>query len=397
MLLKKAYSGISPKIWLLALVMLINRAGTMVIAFLSIYATQKLQFSVEYAGYVMMCFGFGSIVGAYVGGKLTDVFGFFVVQFLSLFIGGLIFFWIAEISNFPMLCFGIFVLAVFGESYRPANTASISHFSTAESRTRSYSLVRLAINLGWAMGPVLGGYFATRNYKYLFWVDGISNIMAAILVLYFLKSKYVPRIKLSKEDKLQNKKESAFRDGHFMLFMLFTTLYAIIFYPLFTVLPIYYKSSLHFSEQHIGILMGINGLLVAGLEMLIIYKVENKFSKLQFICLGAFLVVINYMIFTGFISFGWMIVGIVFATLSEIFAMPFMNSFSVERAKTHNTGQYSAVYAMSWSVAQIVSPVLGTQVISKFGYQSLWLLFGAIGVVATTGFYFMSKHKTMSD
>ena len=395
MLFKKAYGGISPKIWLLALVMFINRAGTMVVAFMTVYTTQKLHFSIENAGFVMMSFGFGAILGSYIGGKLTDIFGYFFVQFGSLFIGGLLFFVVAEIQTFEMLCISVFILSAFGEAYRPANSVSIAHLSTPESFTRSISLVRLAINLGWAMGPVLGGFFATRNYKYLFWADGVTNILAAIIVLIFLRSKYIKKAKISKAEAKLNRAESPWKDGFFMVFMLFTTIYVMSFSPLFVVLPVYYKEVCSMSEFQIGVLMGINGLLVALVEMLIIYKVEGKYGKLQLIGFGCFLLVVNYLIYMNFTAYAWMLIGITFATFSEIFAMPFMNSFSLERAKSHNQGQYSAVYSMSWPVAQISSSLLGTQVIGRFGYDALLLVLGGLAVLATLGFFILSQRRAI--
>ncbi len=391
MLLKNAYGGLSPKIWLLALVMLINRAGTMVVAFMTVYTTQKLHFSIENAGFVMMSFGFGAILGSYLGGKLTDIFGYFFVQFGSLFIGGLLFFVVAEIQTFELLCLATFILSAFGEAYRPANSVSIAHLSTPETFTRSISLVRLAINLGWAVGPVLGGIFATRDYKYLFWADGVTNILAAIIVLIFLHSKYIKKAKISKAEAKLNRAESPWRDSTFMIFMVFTTIYVMAFSPLFVVLPVYYKEICNMSELQIGLLMGINGLLVALVEMLIIYKLEGKYTKLQLITFGCFLLVVNYIIYLNFTAYAWMLIGITFATFSEIFAMPFMNTYSIERAKSHNQGQYSAVYAMSWPVAQIGSSLLGTQVIAGFGYTTLLLLLGGLAVVATAGFYILEK------
>jgi predicted MFS family arabinose efflux permease len=393
MYLKKAYGGLSPKIWLLALVMLINRAGTMVVAFMTVYTTQKLHFSIENAGFVMMSFGLGAILGSYVGGKLTDIFGYFLVQFGSLFIGGVLFFVVAEIQSFELLCFSVFILSAFGEAYRPANSVSIAHLSTPETFTRSISLVRLAINLGWAVGPVLGGLFATKDYKYLFWADGITNIFAAVIVFLYLKTEFVKKEKLSKIEAAKNKNESPWRDGFFMIFMFFTTLYLMSFSPLFTVLPVYYKEVCEMSEFQIGILMGLNGLLVALVEMLIIYKVDGKFDRLQLIGFGCFLLVINYLVYIYFTAYSWMLVGIIFGTFSEIFAMPFMNTFSVERAKSHNQGQYSAVYAMSWPVAQIGSSLLGTQIIAKFGYHVLILFLGGLAVVSTAGFYYLAANK----
>ena len=70
-----AYTGLSRNTWYLTIVMLINRSGTMVIPFMTIYCTQKLHFTLTQAGFVMGLFGFGAIVGALIGGRVTDKFG----------------------------------------------------------------------------------------------------------------------------------------------------------------------------------------------------------------------------------------------------------------------------------------------------------------------------------
>jgi predicted MFS family arabinose efflux permease len=390
MLLKNAYSGISPKIWLLALVMFINRAGTMVVAFMTVYTTQKLHFSIENAGFVMMSFGFGAILGSYLGGKLTDIFGHFFVQFGSLFIGGLLFFVVAEIQTFELLCVATFILSVFGEAYRPANSVSIAHLSTPETFTRSISLVRLAINLGWALGPVLGGFFATRDYRYLFWADGITNILAALIVLIFFQSKYVKKTKISKAEAKLNRAESPWRDSTFMIFMAFTTIYVMSFSPLFVVLPVYYKEICLMSEFQIGLMMGINGLLVALLEMFIIYKLEGKYTKLQLITFGCFLLVVNYVIYLNFTVYAWMLIGIIFASFSEIFAMPFMNTFWTSRSNDSNRGEYAALYTISWSVAQIIGPLYGSFLVEFGGYSLYWWTISGICMLTASGFFLLN-------
>jgi MFS family permease len=336
MLFKKAFSGLSSKIWLLALMMLINRSGTMVVAFMIIYTTQKLHFTIEQAGVVMMCFGIGAIAGSYLGGKLTDKFGFFYVQFCSLLLGGLLFFVVAQIQTFEILCGTVIILAIFGEAYRPANAVSIAHFSTAQNITRSISLVRMATNLGWALGPVMGGYFATKSYTYLFWTDGATNILAAGMVLFFLKSPKKTKEKLSTAEAKSNKLESPWRDKIFLLFILFSVFYILSFSPIFTVLPAYYKEICGMSEFQIGVLMGLNGLMVAVFEMVLIFKLEGKYTALNFITFGCFLLVINYLIYLNFTTYALMLLGISFSTFSEIFALPYMNTFSIGRAKTHN-------------------------------------------------------------
>lgn len=88
-LYKKAYGGLSSGTWWLSLVMLVNRMGTMVIPFMTIYLTQKFGVSIAMAGFVMTVFGLGAITGALIGGKLVDTIGYFYVQLMALIGGGI--------------------------------------------------------------------------------------------------------------------------------------------------------------------------------------------------------------------------------------------------------------------------------------------------------------------
>src|SRR5437868_3514850 len=90
-LYKKAYTGLSRNTWYLSLVMLINRSGTMVIPFMTMYCTLQLGFTILQAGFVMALFGAGAITGALIGGRITDRIGFYPMQVASLFMGGCMF------------------------------------------------------------------------------------------------------------------------------------------------------------------------------------------------------------------------------------------------------------------------------------------------------------------
>src|SRR3984957_5787206 len=179
-LYKNAYSGLSRSTWLLSLVMLVNRSGTMVIPFMTIYLTQpSMGYSIGQAGFVMGLFGLGAVCGGFIGGKLTDKIGFHRVQLITLTGGGIMFMVLGQMKTLPLICAVTFALSLVNEAFRPANSTAIAHFSKEENRTRSYSLNRLAINLGWSAGATLGGILASINYHLLFWVDGATNIAAA--------------------------------------------------------------------------------------------------------------------------------------------------------------------------------------------------------------------------
>jgi predicted MFS family arabinose efflux permease len=172
-LYRNAFSGISKPVWWLSLVMLVNRSGTMVIPFLTVYLIGK-GYSLTQAGLVMAAFGAGAIFGGFIGGKFTDRFGFFAVQIGSLFLNGMLFIVLSYMQTLLQIGVCIFILSSLGEAFRPANAAAIAFYSNDSNRTRCYSLNRLAINLGWAIGPAIGGILASINYNLLFWTDGIT-------------------------------------------------------------------------------------------------------------------------------------------------------------------------------------------------------------------------------
>jgi predicted MFS family arabinose efflux permease len=185
-LYRDAYRGLPAPVWLLGGVMLINRSGTMVLPYLTLYLTQHLHYSVTEAGLVMAVYGAGALVGTFLGGRLSDQFGFYPVQFLSLLISGFFLIFLQYAQNFYTMCGVVFIYTLLGDAFRPAVSSAVAYYSSPENRTRAYSLNRLAINLGWSLGGGLGGYLAGIDYRLLFWVDGVTCIVAAGVLRFYL-------------------------------------------------------------------------------------------------------------------------------------------------------------------------------------------------------------------
>ena len=166
------FRGLSKEVWWLAFITLINRAGTMVIPFLSLYLTKSLDFSLSDVGWIMSSFGLGSVVGTWFGGKLTDKVGYYKVMLVSLLGTGIAFIAMQYVTTFQGFCASIFLLMLIADAFRPAMFVALSAYSKPENKTRSVTLIRLAINLGFSAGPAIGGIIITGlGYPFLFWVD----------------------------------------------------------------------------------------------------------------------------------------------------------------------------------------------------------------------------------
>lgn len=388
---RNAYAGLSKETWLLSLIMLINRSGTMVVPFMTLYLTSKeMGFSVGEAGYVFGLFGAGAFSGAWLGGRLTDRIGFYPVQLFTLITGGLLFLVLGQMKTYPLICLFTFLLSFVNEAFRPANSTAIAFYSKTENRTRSYALNRLAINLGWAVGSGLGGVLASINYELLFWVDGFTNIAAAFLMWILLKpAGYIPTPQTPAE-KAETK--PAYRDKVFMLFIGATVLFASCFFQLFTNLPVYFERELHLSKPFIGLLMAFNGILIAIVEMVLIYRLEGKRPIMFYIMRGIVLVALSFLLLNlpgigALIAFTMIIT----VTFGEILSMPFMNSYWITRTNLSNRGQYAALYTMAWSAAQTLGPMGGAQVVQHGGFRLLWFITG--GICLGAAFWFRELDK----
>lgn len=383
-----AYSGLSKPTWLLSLVMLVNRSGTMVIPLMTIYLTQpSMGYSIAQAGLVMGIFGLGAICGGFLGGKVTDLLGFHRVQLVTLAGGGILFMILGQMKSYPLICLCTFLLSLVNEAFRPANSTAIAHYSKEENRTRSYSLNRLAVNLGWAVGGAIGGILASINYHLLFWVDGVTNIVAAVLLHYFLTGEAEQSAVIQQEGPDRAPAVPAYRDKIYLRFIGCTILYAACFFQLFTILPVYYKKVLQMPEYMIGLLMAMNGIFITLFEMVLVFKLEGKRGNLFYIFNGVLLVSLSFLLLNIIpLSIWSAFFCMLFMTVGEIMSMPFMSSYWIARTVKANRGQYAGLNTIAWSVAQALAPLGGAQVAEHLGFRTLWWIIAGLCSLAALGF-----------
>lgn len=382
---QNAYRGLSRETWLLSFIMLINRSGTMVVPFMTLYLTRpEMGYTVGEAGIVFGFFGAGAFSGAWLGGKMTDRFGFYPVQLITLTGGGILFFILGQMNAYPLICLFTFLLSFVNEAFRPANSTAIAFYSREENRTRSYAVNRLAINIGWAVGSALGGYLAGINYQLLFWVDGFTNISAALLLWVLLRPAAFQPANQAKSTVVT---KPAYRDKDYMFFVIITVVFATCFFQLFTNLPVFFRKDIHLTELQIGVIMAANGILIALIEMVIVYKLEGRRKNQFYFSIGVLFIGISFLLLNlpgaGLITCFTMILVV---TFGEILALPFMNSYWISRTHSGNRGQYAAIYTMAWSVAQTLGPAGGAQIAQRWGFAALWWGVGGLCLLSALAF-----------
>lgn len=366
----------------------------MVLLFTSLYLTRELGFTIGQAGLVMSFYGIGSVLGSYAGGWLTDRKNYFDIMFFSLISSGLILLLLLFATSIVTIASVIFMNAFAADMFRPANSAAIAAYSTPENRTRSVSLVRLAINLGFSVGPAAGGFIAFHiGYKWLFVIDALTSFAAAWMLFA-----YLPRIAEHKErhknSVLADISTSAYRDFRYLFFIVLVAMYGTCFFQLFASVPQYFNKICGYNEDTIGLLLALNGLIVVIIEMPLIAILEKRKKIFPFIIRGALCLPVAFA--TLLLGKGILIFSVLYTiiiTLAEIFAMPFMMNYVLSRPLKERQGQYSALYSISFGIANIAAPLLGLGIADQFGFNTMFIFLIALSLSVVGGFSWLHKKE----
>jgi MFS family permease len=269
----------------------------------------------------------------------------------------------------------------------PANAASMSRVCPPDLQVKGFALNRLANNLGVTIGPAVGGLLALRDYRLLFWADGLTCIAAAAVFLVIWKR---PEDQLRAGERKKGPAQpgaarTPWRDGPFLLLMLLVVAWGAVFVQLFATFPLYMRGVYGLAEDQIGRLLAVNTVLIVTLEMALMEKIrtrsQTKMINLSFILLG--------------LGFGLMPLGRGFLygaftvavwTFGEILSMPLLAALIAGRSEPETRGRYMGIFSFAFSLAFIVGPAAGAAVYGHLGGDALWYGSGGVAVLLAVAF-----------
>ena len=391
------FKGLSREAWMLSIVMLINRSGSMVLPFLGVYMTDHLKFSLENTGIVLSFYGIGSVLGSWLGGFLTDKFGEYYIQSWSLFLSAPIFIIMPFFSSVSMMALLIFLQSAISDTFRPANSVAITKYARPENLTKAFSLNRMAINLGFSIGPALGGILSGISYNFLFVVNGIGAVTAGIIyVIFFRRRNKIFREKKKLEPTKTIEKtvtKSPYKDYPFLLYSFLCAVFAVCFFQFFNTIPLFYKDVAKLDQSTIGFILGYSGFIIVLLEMPLVSLAERVLKIPQILSIGIIMSGVSYLLLLFGSNIPLLLLSMSILSIAEIWVLPFMSTVTALRAERGNKGAYMGLNGIAFSFSFIFTPFLGTYVVSHFGFDSLWI--GSFAILLVTAFLIFWITKKM--
>jgi MFS family permease len=385
-LYKEAYAGLPGGAWLLALADFINRCGFMVLVFLNLYLTQKLHFSLLQAGQVLSVYGLGSLLGSYLGGYLTDRLGAKTVMMTSLVSSGSVLIVSGYVIAFAPLAALLFVYGIVSTALFPANDTAMSRFCQGEMRVKGFALRRLAANLGITFGPVVGGFLILLNYRWLFWIDGLTTLASAVVVALWVKVQpAAPPLPDRSPDAPPSAPRSPWKDGPYMAFMGLLLIMMTVFSQLFSTFNLYLNTRYGLPENRIGPLWAVNTVLIVIIEMVLLHALRKR-NEMKLIALGACFIGAGFALLPLGRGFGFAAFTVAVWTMGEILTMPLTATVASHRAGA-SAGRYMGLLSLMFSLSMLTAPLIGNWLYGEVGGDLLWPIMGGAAILTAIGFW----------
>jgi MFS family permease len=382
--------GLPREIWILFAATLVNRCGTMVLPFLVLYLTRVLAISVSHAALALTVYGIAALLTMPIAGGLTDRLGALFVMRCSLLLSGFVLFLFPLAHHFGAILAITFVFAILNESVRPPSLALVSDLVEPEQRKQAFALSRLAVNLGMSLGPAIGGILAVYSFRFLFFADGATSILAGLVLIFAWPG--TRRTKATEPqwddpEDLGREIEAegpallaaphpaadlrAFRNRRMLYFLAALIPTQLVFFQLTSTLPVFLVRYLRLPESFYGTVFTLNTLMIVALEVPL-NNATAHWSHRRSLTLGALLYAIGFGSFALASGPAGVFAAVAVWTFGEMILMPGSAAYAAEIAPAGRRGEYMGLYTMSFSFAFSVGPWLGAMLLDIHGPQILW-------------------------
>lgn len=355
----------------------LSRTGTLIAVFLTLYLTD-LGHSPASAGLALTVFGIGSIIGSFTSGTVTAWWGARQVIVGSMLLSGAAVLGVAFAEDYRLLVGLAFGAGLFGQMYRPAASAMMAALTPAKRLVMVSAAARLGLNVGAAIGPMLGVWLLTHSFALMFIVNALTHIAFGIIALLLL-----PDVRDEAEATGATSPvgyKDVLRDGKYTLVIVAMFLTGFIESQYQAVLPLQILAEDHPTWLY-GTIVTLNGAIVIAFE-LPVTRYTQRLPMRTTIAFGSLFIGAGLALF-GFPAGIWVFfAGVLVWTFGEIISAPSVVAYPALAAPTD---RHRSRYIGAITTAQIggyaLGPAVGTYLF-QVEHALVWIMCAALGLIA---------------
>jgi len=381
-------------VWTISVINLIGAIGfSLAVPFIALYLHQDREISMTIIGVILLIGGLCSALVQIMAGELSDRLGRRPLLIASISIRAVLYITLALLMANSAPVWAIALAYILGQSVgmvtTPIASAIVADLTPRRRLVEAYGVMRVGINLGWAVGPAIGGYLATfLAYHWLFTLGAVIIILSLPLVFFVLKESS-PRETGSNSyrDIL-----SVTKDRAFMLFIPLAFLVFLTMGQMLSTLSVHSVDTIGLSTAQYGLLLTINGFIVILLQYPVA-RIIGRSALSKALVLGSLLFGIGYLFMGWAGGFLLAATSIAIVTIGEIIVSPAALSVVGKLSPSRNRGRYMGFFSLSQTLGWTTAPIVGGVLLDVFPGESLviWSLIASLSFMAALGFFLWAR------
>lgn len=391
---KRVYLEFPTKFWIVVLTSFIDGlGGTLLFPFASLYITQKFGVGMTTAGFILGMFSFFGLFSNMAGGALTDKFGRRRLILFGLVASGLSSLLLGLVTELWMFYPLAVVVGLLMNIAAPAQSAMIADILPESKRQEGFGVLRIAGNMAWIIGPMLGGFIAAKSFIWLFVGDAVSSLIVA--VMFFVLMPETRSQEAHEKVKGQSLMQTAagyinvLRDAGYTAFIIASTLMGLVYFQMYNSLSVYLRDEHRITTEGYGLLLTTTAITVV-LFQFSVSRFSRRRPPFLMMALGTFFFMLGFSMF-GFVGdYLLFILAMVIVTFGEMLVMPVSQALVANFAPEDMRGRYVAVYSLAWSIPSIIGPGAAGIILDHFDPNLLWYIGG--GLCAVSALWFAALH-----
>ena len=391
--IKSVYKEYPNAFKVLVLATFIDRLGAFILfPFYSLYITKHFGVGMIEVGILFSIFAAGNIFGSTIGGALADKYGRRSMILLGLVVSGISSIFMGLVDDLNIFYILAIFIGLIGNIGGPARQAMVADLLPKEQQAEGFGILRVAFNLSAVIGPLLGGFIATRSYMLLFILDAVSSIITAIIVYLVIPE--------TKPQKLDNEPEESvvktiigykevLKDWVFVLFLSISAITVLVYMQMNSTLSVFLRDVHGFPEQGFGWLLSMNAIMVVFLQFWITKKI-SKYAPMRMMAFGALFLMIGFSMY-GFITEPYMFfIAMAIITVGEMIVFPIGQVAVASFAPEDKRARYMAVYGFQWAIPNLFGVIVAGLVMEFIGSNWVWYFAGILSILSIIGFSFLN-------
>src|SRR5512146_2048645 len=370
----------------------ISTAGaSMIMPFLMIYATDKLDIPLSAAVTLISINAGTSLFSSFIAGWLADHVGRKLIMNISLTLNGLAFLGMRFAVTYPSLAVLMMCLGFCSALYSIGADAMMADLVPSEKRADAYAINRMMNNAGFAIGPAVGGFLAATSYNLAFLAGAVGMLTYSLLLFVFARETLDKR-----HPAAQTRPAAAggygrvFRDGKYLTFVGTMSLGLIAPGMLWVLLAVYTKNNFGIPENMYGWIPTTNALMCVFVQYAVT-AFTRRHRTMPVVAAGMLIYALGVGSVALMSSFWGFWVSMVILTFGELTLVPTASKFVADLAPADMRGRYMSLYWLAWGLSRATAPLIGGALNDNVGPRAIWVGGLVIGLTSVLGLRLLSS------